>query len=147
MYNFGSGVMTVTPVGVANPTPVNIGLLQEAKIDVSVTLKELFGQYKDALAIGSGTRKWSGTAKVAQSASALQVLVLSFEQIFVPVAHVPMQSRSLSQAAALSRAQIFKSLYIKLPLPSRFAMKRKFFTIWPKMSLVSAPAPTEDERM
>ena len=66
MYNFGSGVMTVTPVGVANPTPVNIGLLQEAKIDVSVALKELFGQYKDALAIGSGTRKWSGTAKVAR---------------------------------------------------------------------------------
>jgi hypothetical protein len=65
MYLFGSGVMTVTPAG-ANQTPINIGLLQEMSIEGSRTLKELCGQYADPLAVGAGTRKWSGKAKVAR---------------------------------------------------------------------------------
>jgi hypothetical protein len=74
MYQFGSGVMTVTPAGV-NPTPVNIGLLQEGTIDMTQTIKELYGQFKDPLALGGGSRKWTGKAKVARmSGSVLNAL-------------------------------------------------------------------------
>lgn len=65
MYMFGSGVMTITPAG-ANPTPINIGLLQEGSVDASRTMKELYGQFADPLAVGAGTRKWSGKAKTAR---------------------------------------------------------------------------------
>ena len=65
-YQFGSGVATITPAGVSNPTPLNIGLLQEISVNSSRTLKELHGQYADAIAIGAGTRKWTGKAKVAR---------------------------------------------------------------------------------
>ena len=65
MYMFGSGVCTITPSG-SNPTPINIGLLQEFQISAKSTVKELFGQYRDPLAIGAGTRKWTGKAKVAR---------------------------------------------------------------------------------
>jgi hypothetical protein len=66
MYLFGSGVLTVTPVGVTNPTPVNIGLCQEVSIKTSRSLKTLYGQYADPVAIGAGTRKWTGKAKIAR---------------------------------------------------------------------------------
>ena len=49
-----------------HPTPINIGLLQEFQISAKSTVKELFGQYRDPLAIGAGTRKWTGKAKVAR---------------------------------------------------------------------------------
>ncbi len=65
MYMFGSGVATITPSG-TTPTPINIGLLQEIQITAKSTVKELFGQYRDPLAIGAGTRKWTGKAKVAR---------------------------------------------------------------------------------
>lgn len=65
MFLFGSGVMTITPTG-ATPTPINIGLLQEGSIEMSQTLKELYGQYKDPVALGGGTRKWTGKAKTAR---------------------------------------------------------------------------------
>ena len=65
MYMFGSGVAIITPAG-ATPTPVNIGLLQEIQISAKSTVKELYGQYRDPLAIGAGTRKWTGKAKVAR---------------------------------------------------------------------------------
>ena len=74
MYLFGSGVMTITPAG-ATPTPINIGLLQEGQITAKSTVKELFGQYRDPLAIGAGTRKWTGKAKVARfSANVLNAI-------------------------------------------------------------------------
>ena len=74
MYMFGSGVMTITPAG-ATPTPINIGLLQEGQITAKSTVKELFGQYRDPLAIGAGTRKWTGKAKVARfSANVLNAI-------------------------------------------------------------------------
>lgn len=76
MYFFGSGVMTVTPSG-SNQTPVNVGLLQEGSIDVAQTTKALYGQYRDPLAIGAGTRKWTGKAKVARiSGRALNAILL-----------------------------------------------------------------------
>lgn len=65
MYTFGSGVMTITPSG-SVPTPINIGLLQEGSWEVSQSNKPLYGQYVDPIAIGAGTRKWTGKAKVAR---------------------------------------------------------------------------------
>ena len=65
MYLFGSGTAIVTPSG-SNPTPLNIGLLQEITIDVAQSNKTLYGQYKDPVAVGGGTRKWTGKAKVAR---------------------------------------------------------------------------------
>lgn len=65
MYLFGSGTAIITPSGSVQ-TPLNIGLLQELTIDMTQTNKTLYGQYKDALAIGGGTRKWTGKAKVAR---------------------------------------------------------------------------------
>ena len=65
MFIFGSGTAIVTPTG-TNPTPFNIGLLQELTVDMTQTVKELYGQNKDALAVGGGTRKWTGKAKVAR---------------------------------------------------------------------------------
>jgi hypothetical protein len=67
MYIFGSGVMTVTPIlssGLA--TPINIGLLQDGSVDFTSTVKTLYGQYRDPIALGAGTRKWTGKAKVAR---------------------------------------------------------------------------------
>jgi hypothetical protein len=65
MFVFGSGVMTVTPSGTLQ-TPINIGLLQEGSVDFQQEVKPLYGQYKDPIALGSGTRKWTGKAKVAR---------------------------------------------------------------------------------
>ena len=65
MYLFGSGTAIVMPSG-SNPTPLNIGLLQELTIDVTQSNKTLYGQYKDPVAVGGGTRKWTGKAKVAR---------------------------------------------------------------------------------
>lgn len=63
MFFFGSGALTVTPP--ATPaTPLNIGLVNEVKIDFTRTLKEGYGQFVDPVAIGAGTRKWTGSAKV-----------------------------------------------------------------------------------
>lgn len=65
MFLFGSGIAYVTPAG-ANPTPVNIGLLQEITYDETATIKELFGQYRRALAVGAGTIKTTVKAKLAR---------------------------------------------------------------------------------
>ena len=65
MYIFGSGAVIITPSG-ANQTPVNIGLVQEVSIDETTELKELFGQGNRALAVGAGTIKATGKAKVAR---------------------------------------------------------------------------------
>jgi hypothetical protein len=52
--------------GVATPTPVRFGALQEVSVDISFTTKELYGQYQYPLAIGRGTAKITGKAKFAQ---------------------------------------------------------------------------------
>lgn len=65
MFSFGAGVLIGTPAG-ANPTPVNFGLIQEVTIDQKRSLKELYGQYADPVAIGAGTRKNTLKAKVAR---------------------------------------------------------------------------------
>ena len=57
MFVFGSGVLIGTQLNVANPTPINFGLVQKVSVDTSVSVKELYGQYAFPVAVGSGTRK------------------------------------------------------------------------------------------
>lgn len=65
-YAFGSGIMFGRKTGVATPTPVRFGALQDVSVDISFTTKQLFGQYQYPLAIGRGTAKITGKAKFAQ---------------------------------------------------------------------------------
>lgn len=65
MYSFGAGVLIATPPG-SNPTPLNIGLLQEVDITSKRTIKALNGQYADAIALGAGTRSTTLKAKMAR---------------------------------------------------------------------------------
>jgi hypothetical protein len=63
MFVFGSGVLIGTD---QNGVSVNFGLAQEVSLDISTTNKSLFGQYNFPVAIGSGTRKMTGKAKLAK---------------------------------------------------------------------------------
>ena len=65
MYLFGSGALIGTPSG-TNQTPVNFGLIQELTYDEASTTKPLYGQGRRALAIGAGTIKATGKAKMAK---------------------------------------------------------------------------------
>ena len=63
MFIFGSGVLIGTPQG---GTPINFGLVQEVSLNIATTTKPLYGQNNFPLAIGAGTRKMSGKAKLAR---------------------------------------------------------------------------------
>jgi hypothetical protein len=63
MYVFGSGVLIGTPLG---GSPINFGLAQEVTLNISTTTKALYGQNNFPVAIGSGTRKMTGKAKLAR---------------------------------------------------------------------------------
>ena len=63
MFVFGSGVLIGTPQG---GTPINFGLAQEVTLNLSASTKALYGQYNFPVAIGSGTRKMTGKAKMAR---------------------------------------------------------------------------------
>lgn len=63
MFVFGSGVLIGTPQG---GTPINFGLAQEISLNIATTTKALYGQNNFPVAIGSGTRKMTGKAKVAR---------------------------------------------------------------------------------
>jgi hypothetical protein len=63
MYVFGSGVLIGTPSG---GSPINFGLAQEVTLNIATTTKALYGQNNFPLAIGSGTRKMTGKAKLAR---------------------------------------------------------------------------------
>ena len=63
MFVFGSGVLIGTPAG---GSPINFGLAQEVTLNVQTTTKALYGQYNFPVAIGSGTKKMSGKAKMAR---------------------------------------------------------------------------------
>lgn len=64
MFVFGSGVLIGTPS--SGGTPINFGLVQEVSLDIQATVKELYGQYNFPVAIGSGTKKITGKAKLAR---------------------------------------------------------------------------------
>jgi hypothetical protein len=63
MFVFGSGVLIGTPQG---GTPINFGLAQEISLNIATTTKALYGQNNFPVAIGSGTRKMTGKAKLAR---------------------------------------------------------------------------------
>ena len=63
MYVFGSGVLIGTPTG---GSPINFGLAQEVTLNIATTTKALYGQNNFPVAIGSGTRKMTGKAKLAR---------------------------------------------------------------------------------
>ena len=66
MFVFGSGVLIGTQLNVANPTPINFGLVQKVSVDTSVSVKELYGQFAFPVAVGSGTRKVNCKASLAR---------------------------------------------------------------------------------
>ena len=63
MFVFGSGVLIGTPVG---GSPINFGLAQEVTLNLQTSTKALYGQYNFPVAIGSGTKKMTGKAKMAR---------------------------------------------------------------------------------
>ena len=81
-YQFGSGVMwgiptlTIAGAAVAVPTPVPFGAMQDVSIDISSSVKELFGLKQFPLAVARGTAKVNGKAKAARITAAF------FNQLF-----------------------------------------------------------------
>lgn len=71
-FGFGTGVLVGTATtdaagtALATPTPAQFGVLQEASVDMSFDLKELYGSYQFPVAIGRGKGKIGGKAKWAQ---------------------------------------------------------------------------------
>lgn len=65
-YGFGSGSMWATTTASATATPARFGALQEASLDFSATVKELFGTFQLPLAVARGTVKVTGKGKYAQ---------------------------------------------------------------------------------
>jgi hypothetical protein len=66
---FGSGNMYVKPVSgnlAANPTPSQIGTLQDCQVEISREIKELYGQSQFPVAIAPAKHKLTGKAKFAQ---------------------------------------------------------------------------------
>lgn len=65
LRSFGSGLLFATNTA-ANSTPVQFGTLQDVQLDISRSLKELYGQNQFPVAIGAAQMKITGKAKVGQ---------------------------------------------------------------------------------
>lgn len=63
--SFGSGLLFATNTA-ANSTPIQFGTLQDVQLDMSRTLKELYGQGQYPVAVGAAQMKITGKAKVGQ---------------------------------------------------------------------------------
>ena len=63
-YAFGTGSLFAVPTG-SNQQPVIFAAMQDMSLDISATLKELFGRYEYPLTVARGTIKLTGKAKVA----------------------------------------------------------------------------------
>jgi len=63
-YAFGTGSLFAVPTG-SNQQPVIFSALQDFTLDITATLKELFGRYEYPLTVARGTIKLTGKAKVA----------------------------------------------------------------------------------
>lgn len=61
-YVFGTGSLVLVPPG-SNPTPVEVGTLQEVTLNIDQALKELRGAYSFPVAVGQTEGKIEGTAK------------------------------------------------------------------------------------
>lgn len=64
-FGFGSGSLSAVD-SATNATPSNFGILQEASVDFSFSMKELAGQYAFPVAVGRGTGKIQCKAKSAR---------------------------------------------------------------------------------
>lgn len=79
---FGSGTMWAVPTidlagnNIAVPTPIPFGAMQEATLDLSFSVKELYGLYQFPIDVARGTGKITGKAKMARFQAAL------FNQLF-----------------------------------------------------------------
>jgi hypothetical protein len=65
---FGTGVLSAIPNAgnlAANPSPQNVGILQDAQIDFAGDIKELFGQSQMPVSTARGKLKVTGKAKLA----------------------------------------------------------------------------------
>jgi hypothetical protein len=69
-YIFGTGSLILIPAG-ANPTPVQVGTLQECSIDPEFQTKELRGQYQFPVAVAQTAASLKGTAKAGNINGAL----------------------------------------------------------------------------
>ena len=66
-FSFGSGYLYGLPVsGSTSIQPQLLGTLQEVTYDISSSVKELYGQYQFAAAVGRGPAKFTGKAKFGQ---------------------------------------------------------------------------------
>lgn len=65
-YAFAAGYLFGLRTDLANATPVRFGALQDVQLDISYTLKELYGQSSFPLALARGQGKIQGKAKFAQ---------------------------------------------------------------------------------
>jgi hypothetical protein len=63
--SFGSGLLFATNTA-ANSTPIQFGTLQDVSLDISRTVKELYGQQQFPVAVGAAQMKITGKAKVGQ---------------------------------------------------------------------------------
>jgi hypothetical protein len=71
-YNFGAGVCWGTPTAdangnaITNGTPLMLAVTQEASVDISGDIKELYGQNQFPVAVGRGKMKITGKVKYGQ---------------------------------------------------------------------------------
>lgn len=63
--SFGSGLLFATN-SAANSTPIQLGTLQDVSLDISRTVKEIYGQAQFPVAVGAAQMKITGKAKVGQ---------------------------------------------------------------------------------
>jgi hypothetical protein len=97
---FGTGVLTAVRNDISNPTPVQLGILQDMDFDFSFTVKNLMGQYQLAVDVARGAQKLTGKFKFARVYSGLYdlffgqgVTAAAGNQIYVNEAHtVPASS-------------------------------------------------------
>jgi hypothetical protein len=68
--SFGSGLLFATNTA-ANSTPIQFGTLQDVSLDISRTVKELYGQGQFPVAVGAAQQKITGKAKFAQVSGSL----------------------------------------------------------------------------
>jgi hypothetical protein len=80
---FAAGVMTGTSLTASPPTPRRFGILQDATLDFSADVKELYGQNRYAIALAPGKTKVSIKAKFASIRGSM------FNDLYFGAASVP----------------------------------------------------------
>jgi hypothetical protein len=61
--DYGLGILTITPTGVTNPTPVQVGLLQDVGVEIDGAVEYLYGPNQFPVDAAIGKRKINVTAK------------------------------------------------------------------------------------